>query len=340
MARLRAAILGYGRSGEGMHAGAIEALADKFEMVAACDIDRDRLTAARKRFGCAVYEDYHRMLADERLDLVCVITRSYQHAPMTCDCLRAGVNVLVTKPWAVNQAQAETMIAAAKASGKMLLPWLPARWSSDLRRLREIIATGAVGKVFLVRRVQTCYAARDDWQTETKYGGGYLLNWGPHLVDTAVQVVGGKVASAYGRLRHLINPGDGDDIFFAALTLADGTIVTSEYTVSAAEMPNWLIQGDGGTIVVRGREIVVHSGPPKRPADPTKYPGMAAEGLTVTSETVGGDLFGDSAEVYRAIAAALRGERPFPVTPADALELTRTLDAIRAADAGNTVVRL
>ena len=81
---IRTAILGYGRSGSSMHAGAIERN-DPFEMVAVCDIDPKRQNEAAERFGCAVYHDYHEMLAKERLALVSIVTRSEQHCQMTCD---------------------------------------------------------------------------------------------------------------------------------------------------------------------------------------------------------------------------------------------------------------
>ena len=108
---IRTAILGYGRSGGSMHAGAIEAN-DAFAMTAVCDIDPARRDVAAERFGCAVYDGYGRMLKEEELDLVVIVTRSDQHCEMTCDCLAAGVNVLVTKPWAVDERQACRMIAA------------------------------------------------------------------------------------------------------------------------------------------------------------------------------------------------------------------------------------
>ena len=91
---IRTAILGYGRSGSTMHAGAVETSAD-FDMAAVCDIDSERRQQARSRFDCPVYEDCRAMLEKETLDLVVVVTRSDQHCDMTCECLRAGVNVLV-----------------------------------------------------------------------------------------------------------------------------------------------------------------------------------------------------------------------------------------------------
>jgi len=334
---IRAAILGYGRSGSSMHARALENNAP-FEVVAVCDIDRARRDQAAERFGCATYDDYHAMLDKVQLDLVCVITRSHQHCAMTCDCLEAGVNVLVTKPWALDEAEAQRMIDTADRTGNRLLPWLPARWGCDLRRLRQLIAEGAIGKPFLVRRSVSTFATRCDWQTERKCGGGYLLNWGPHIVDPPVQLLGGHVKSVYARMKQVINPGDVEDVFFALMTLDSGALVQAEFTVSSVDPPSWFIQGDRGTIVVRERHLALHRGTPKQPNDPTDYSAMASGRDTTVEETLEGDLYGDEVAIYAEIAKALTGESEYPVTPAHALELTRTLDAIRVSANEDRVV--
>ena len=339
MDKLRVAILGYGRTGSTMHAGAIETIED-FQVAAVCDVVPEKLKQAQERFGCKVYKNHRRMLAAEKLDLVSVLTRSGQHCRMACDCLRAGVNVLVTKPWCVNERQARRMVATAEESGKLLLPWLPARWSDDLARLREVVASGRIGKVYCVRRAVCGFGKRNDWQTQRKCGGGYILNWGPHVVDTAVQLTGRKVRSVYAWTRQVIDPGDVEDSFFAVLTLDDGVVVHTERTVAIEGPPSWYIQGDRGTIVVRGREMTVRSAEPPAPDDPTQYSGMQTREPEVTTETVGPSAWGDEHRIYREVAQALRGGKQYPVKPLDALELTRVLDAIRKSAQNNKVVTL
>lgn len=337
--KIRTAILGYGRSGSTMHAGAIEQN-DAFEMVAVCDTDAERQKQAAERFGCAIYDDYHRMLEKEQLDLISIITRSDQHSPMTCDCLTAGVHVLVTKPWAVNADEARHMIAAAEASGKLLLPWLPARWGCVLRRLQQLVAEKAIGNIFLIRHAVCSFATRCDWQTERRLGGGYLLNWGPHLVDPPVVLMGSPVQSVYGRMKQTINPGDAEDLFLAVMTLTDGTIVQAEYTIAVEDLPSWFIQGDRGTIVVRGQNMTIHRNIPDRPDDPTQFGTMKSVEAETIQEKIEGVLYGDEHRIYEQIAQAVRGEQKFPVQPADALELSRVLDAIRTASEENCVVNL
>lgn len=336
---IRTAILGYGRNGSTMHAGPVEQN-EAFSMSAVCDIDPERRQQAAARFGCPVYEDYREMLRREELDLVCVVTRNHQHAPMACDCLEAGVDVLVTKPWAVSAAEAQGMIDQARASGRRLIPWLPARWGCELRRLRELVQAGAIGDVFLVRRAVSSFGTRCDWQTESACAGGYLLNWGAHIVDPPVQLVGGTVRSVYGCMRQTINPGDVEDVFLAVMTLADGTLVQAEYTIAAEQLPAWVVQGTRGTMVVRGKELTVHRSVPQNPADPTQYSRMQANADTVEVETLEGAQYGDEYEIYTEIAAALAGQTKYPIALGDALQVSRVLDAVRQSSAQNRVVEL
>lgn len=336
---IRTAILGYGRNGSAMHGEALARNSD-FQVVAVCDIDSARLQQARDRFDCTTYNDYHEMLAKERLDLVVIVTRSHQHCAMTCDALMAGVNVLVSKPWALNEAEALQMINAQQKSGKLLLPWLPASRGSDLLRLREIISAGAIGNVFFIRRAVSSFGTRCDWQTQRQYGGGYLLNWGPHIVGQAMALVNSRVCTAYGRMKQVINPGDAEDLFFTLLTLENGALLQAEYTIALDEVPSWFIQGDRGTISARGQQITIRSNTPVQPDDPTNFATMKADETQVTEETVGSDIYGDEHAIYVEIACAIRGECPYPTGTHHALELTRVLDAIRTSSQENRVVCL
>ncbi|MDR0450979.1 MAG: Gfo/Idh/MocA family oxidoreductase [Treponema sp.] len=334
MKPLRTAILGYGRSGSTLHAGPVGELPD-FELAAVCDIDGQARENAAKRFKCRLFEKYTDLF-DLGLDLIVIVTRSSQHSEMACACLEAGINVLVTKPWALNEAEALNMIQASRKSGAKLLPWLPARWGEDLAALRELTASGAIGKVFMIRRSVFTFGVRCDWQTEKRYGGGYLLNWGPHLVDQPVQLAGAPVQKIYGVMKQVINPGDAEDVFFAVMNTGNGVTIVTEFNFGASALPDWLVLGDRGSIVVRGREIEIHAAAFPEKIDPSNY--RNAVDVKVTKTSVSGNLYGDERIVYREIAGALRGEAAYPVTPESALALTRTLDAIRkSAETGAAV---
>ena len=340
---IKTAILGYGRSGSTLHADPIEKLPD-FDLTAVCDINPDAREKAVSRFGCRAYDDYHRMLSREELDLVVIVTRSHQHAEMACDCLMAGKNVLVTKPWAINAGQAGEMAQAARQSGKLLMPWLPARWAGDLTRLRELVASGVIGKVFGVRRTEYTFGVRFDWQTKKECGGGYLLNWGPHLVDQPLQLIGRPVKSVYGELKQIINPGDVEDVFFAVIKTDNDVTIVSEFNIGAGKPSNWVVQGDRGTIYVRETEIEIHKATMPDSCDSDAYSNGvdieviddSAQGThRITTE----NRYGDAMVIYPHIARAVRGEEPYAVTIDSAMTLSRILDAIRQSHTTGQVVR-
>lgn len=333
---IKTAILGYGRSGSTLHADPIEKSAD-FQLVAVCDIDEQARKKAFQRFGCKLYENHLDMLAGEDLDLVVVVTRSDQHAAMACDCLKAGKNVLVTKPWAADYAQAGAMMKQARSSGKMLLPWLPARWGCDLLRLKALLASGIIGRVFQVRRSEYAFGLRNDWQIWKKYAGGYLLNWGPHLVDQPIQLLEASIKTVYGEMRQINNPGDVEDVFYAVMKTTDDILIVSEYNIAAGATPNWMIQGDRGTIYVHQDQITIHQAafaPPDR--DGYRSPVQ----METTCETVSGNRYGDQFAIYQHIARALQGLEPYQVTPASAAGLTRILDAVRTSSEQGKVIHL
>lgn len=342
--RLRTAILGYGRSGSTLHADPIEKLPD-FKMVAVCDIDPEAREKAYKRFKCKVYDDYRQMLSKEELDLVVIVTRSDQHCRMTCDCLDAGKNVVVTKPWALNVKEANEMVASSEKSGRMLLPWLPARWGCDFIRIKKLVESGIIGKVFQIRRSEFNLGIRHDWQTKKKYGGGYLLNWGPHLVDQPLQLLERPVISVYGEMKQVINPGDAEDVFYAVMKTEDNVTVISEYSIASNKLYNWVVQGDRGTIFVKETEIEVHKANYPRTFDPALYRSpveieIIKDNVEGTNMITMGNRYGDSLMIYPHIARCIRGEESYKVSLESALYLTSVLDAIRKSSEVGQVVRL
>jgi len=71
--------------------------------------------------GVACYSDFAAILADPTVDLVDLCVPNDAHARMAIEALRAGKHVLVEKPIALSTAEADAMVAAARAAGRLLL---------------------------------------------------------------------------------------------------------------------------------------------------------------------------------------------------------------------------
>ena len=139
-------------------------------------------------------------------------------------------------------------------------------------------------------------------------------------------------------MKQVINPGDVEDVYYAVMKTADDTILVSEFNIGAGSMPNWVIQGDRGTIYVKNDDIEIHRAVFPEQLDAAEY--RNAVEITATSEKISGDRYGETDVIYTHIADAVLNNAEYSVSTASALELTRVLDAVRQSDATGQIVYL
>jgi len=129
---------------------------------------------------------------DPGVDAVVIGTPNVLHAPQTIAMLRAGKHVLVEKPMATTLADANAMIAAARAGGARLMVAHCWRFHPDVRRLRERIDGGELGSIVKTRG----YGVHANWgpagwfTDQALAGGGALMDMGVHAIDTARFLLG------------------------------------------------------------------------------------------------------------------------------------------------------
>jgi scyllo-inositol 2-dehydrogenase (NADP+) len=247
---LRVGLCGIGRSGAGMVARDLAVL-PQIKVVAGFDLIEDRARQLSALCGSKAYTTFDAMLDDPDIELVIVATRSHEHVPMTIKALRAGRDVLVEKPMALDVACADKLIAAAKASGRRLFVRHNRRFDAPFLQAKEIIASGKLGKLFAVQLRQGKYQRRADWQTLKKFGGGQLLNWGPHLVDWALQLIGGTAVDVWADLKLIAAAGDAED--YVKLLLRGPTGITADIEINGAaalDQAPWLIMGSQGSLQI------------------------------------------------------------------------------------------
>ena len=96
------------------------------DLVAVCDLHRERAAACARLFGArAVYTDYREMLDRERPEAVVVVTNyddngRPRYPAIATDVLRAGAHAWIEKPPAADRAGVEAMIAASRETGKFV----------------------------------------------------------------------------------------------------------------------------------------------------------------------------------------------------------------------------
>ena len=202
-------------------------------------------------------------------------------------------------------------------------------WSPDFVRISQLLEANSIGEVFLIRRYITAFWRRNSWQTERRYGGGYLLNWGMHIVQPVMALAGSRVRRVYGQLQRVINPGDADDNFIAIMEFDNGVRGVAEFTEALEGLPMFFVQGKLGMIRSDEKEVVLLQ---KNPA--------SSEEAKRTVFPIEGKIFGDEADIYRDVARTILYNEPFLVTPEIAYYGTVVVDAVLASHESRQSVTL
>lgn len=135
---------------------------------------------------------YEALVADPEVDVVYVATPHPMHHEDALLALRAGKHVLVEKPFTMNAAEAEDLVAEARARGLFLMEAMWARFLPHMREVQALLADGVLGEI------ATVHADHSQWFVEDRshrlfapeLGGGALLDLGIYPVSFASMVLG------------------------------------------------------------------------------------------------------------------------------------------------------
>lgn len=96
-------------------------------------------------------KSWEAILQDPTINGVAIVTPAAQHAQMCIDALHAGKHVFVEKPLALTMSDAERISHAVAASGKTLMVGHLLQYHPAVKKLKEMMAEGILGKVLFVR---------------------------------------------------------------------------------------------------------------------------------------------------------------------------------------------
>ncbi|GAC1431876.1 MAG: hypothetical protein NVSMB65_05450 [Chloroflexota bacterium] len=316
-------LMGLGRSGWDIHAQAF-AEHTGFAVTAVADPLAERREEARERFGCATYGRPDEVVADKNVEVVIVATPSHTHASLAIAALEAGKHVVVEKPMAQDLAEMDALLAAAQRTGRVLTCYQPRRLDADFTALQDLVQSGRLGRVILVRRGIYRFARRADWQMLRKFGGGELANTGAHLLDQVLVLLGAPRGDLFADLQHTVGAGDAEDHVKVCFTTAEGATADVEVTLCAAlPQPEWVVLGTAGAVQGTQGELTVRWHDPATLAPLVLDEGPAAgrrygtgERITWYDETLSPKQARPQVLLfYDRLFATLRENAPLLVTP-------------------------
>lgn len=339
MEKIKIGIVGLGRVGMGSHLKSYAERADKFEVYAVCDIIRERADKAAAGFNCKAYTSYEDMLKDPGVEMVDIATRSCDHYIHTKMALLAGKAVICEKPFGCTAAEAEELVAlGSQPGGPRLFVRHNRRLESGFTFVNEVIDSGILGDVYEIRLARNGYNRRCDWQTLIEFGGGQLLNWGPHIVDHALRFCGGKYESMYSQIRRVTAVGDAEDHIKLVFKGVNGRIVDMEISGGAAlPTPEYVVYGTRGSLIGEGTTLRMKYLDPSVPlmkivADPSTPDSGTygnSEKLQWLEKTITLDTRDHTDVVWDYFYDAYRNNKPYPITSDQAAEVVRTIEAAK-----------
>lgn len=338
--QVRVGIIGLGRSGWKEQCPEIDQFPGKFKVVAVCDLEKDRREAVQSHYSCRGYRQVRDLVSDREVELVSIATRTDDHFAHALAALEAGRHVLLETPMCMSYAEAVKLRAAAAKNGSQrLFVRHNRRFEPVFARVREIIESGILGEIYCIKLFRGCFKRRDDWQTVRRCGGGQLMNWGPHLIDQALQLLGPQTKLYLSELKRVAAAGDAEDYIHLVLRNQANASVDLEVSGGRAiRPPEYIASGTQGGLVARGDTITVRRLDPKvklpRRRASVRTPPFSygtPENLKWIEETIKVDATAQegSARIWEHLYETIRNGRPFPVTVDESVEVMRVISAAR-----------
>jgi UDP-N-acetyl-2-amino-2-deoxyglucuronate dehydrogenase len=256
--------IGFGLVGTGM-AGLIHAREFPFvpdaELVAVCSRDKEKARTFAEEFGVRRwYTDYRALIEDKDVDVVNVLLPTGDHRDVAVAAARAGKHVLVEKPLDINLERADEMIRVCREHKSKLGVIFQMRFGTVAAKLKEAVASGALGRVFLADAFDKssrtpAYYKSGPWRgTKALEGGGCLMTQSIHIIDL-LQHIMGPVKSIVGKVATQVHAIEVEDTATALITFRNGAmgIIESTSSIKPALKSRIELHGERGTIVANAQ---------------------------------------------------------------------------------------
>jgi myo-inositol 2-dehydrogenase/D-chiro-inositol 1-dehydrogenase len=154
-------------------------------VVAVADVDSNRLEQVADRFQIAERStDFRSVLDNPAIDAVGVCVPVRLHVEVALAALEAGKHLFIEKPLALDLAEIDRLIEKAAGSSCKVIVGFNLRRHRLLREAREIIRSGSLGRLELIRSTLTSNHQKvPDWRARRESGGGALIEMAVHHFD-------------------------------------------------------------------------------------------------------------------------------------------------------------
>jgi predicted dehydrogenase len=316
---IRVGVIGLGLIWIREHQSSLESLKSQFEPVAFCDVSEQRRAETEATYpGRPVVSDYRQILAMPDVDAVLVLTPIAFNAPVSLAALEAGKDVIMEKPIARSVAEGQTLIDAARRSGRRLIVMEQLGYRQADTIFAGVIGAGEIGDPVLWERIFHFEAdtaqgpmsyASTPWRKAADFPLGTLFDGGIHLI-ASMGATFGPPQSVYAKGRKL-RPDYGEyDQVSMLFQYANGMTGMLSHSTSLPPTQNHFhVHGSEGIILVQSERLIV-----ERPGAEKRIIELPAENSRAT--------------MWQSILDAYATDSEPAYTAEDALRDVATLEAV------------
>lgn len=269
--------LGFGLLGTGLvapfHAKSLFN-SKKGKLIAAADLNQERLQRFCTEFRCDAYPSLDDMLKDKRISVINVLTPNHVHFDAVVKCAKAKKHVLVEKPPAISLAETDEMIRVCRENGVKFGVTLQCRVRESVQALKKAIDRGRFGKLLQADATMkwfrsTEYYHSDVWRSSQRSGAGVTIQHAFHYIDL-LYYLAGPVKTVQARMSNLAHPDiELEDTLLAFLDYANGAqgVVQASTALWPGTELRIEINGTDGTVIIVGERIDSWKFKDERPED-------------------------------------------------------------------------
>lgn len=266
MSNVRIGIIGMGNIGRFHAAYLLDGKVSRAELSAVCSTSPHKLKEFEEK-GVKVFGDGEELIKSGEIDAVIIATPHYQHTSLGITAFEAGVHVMVEKPISAHKADAEKLIASAKAHPEVKFgAMFQLRSEPRYEKIRNLLENGELGEIVRMNWLVTDWFRSDAYYSSSAWratwrgeGGGVLINQCLHQLDVLQWLLGmpSKVRGfcALGR-HHNIETEDDVTVYLEWANGATGVFISS-----TGELPGtnrFEVAGTKGKLVLENDKLTFY----------------------------------------------------------------------------------
>ncbi len=202
-----------------------------------------------------IHESYEALIDDPSVDAVYISLPNHLHCKWTVAALNAGKHVLCEKPFAMNTAEVEIMIQAARDNDRLLVEAVWSRWHPRMIRMVDYVKSGNIGEIVSIESSFTFPASIDDnYRAVPAMGGGALFDIGVYPLHAMAALVGDNAPVEIEKREVNIGP-TGIDLTTTWQMRLNGSVAA--HGLASFEMPenqSLIVRGEKESVELLGEE--------------------------------------------------------------------------------------